>query len=60
MTGYIVKRIAVSILTLLLIMCITFLLMNAVPGSPFLTEKSTPEMIARANATAFMLRSISF
>ena len=31
-------------------MCITFLLMNAVPGSPFLTEKSTPEMIARANA----------
>ena len=50
MTGYIVKRIAVSILTLLLIMCITFLLMNAVPGSPFLTEKSTPEMIARANA----------
>ena len=50
MAGYIVKRIAVAILTLLLIMCITFLLMNAVPGSPFLTEKSTPEMIARANA----------
>lgn len=50
MAGYILKRIAVSILTLLLIMCITFLLMNAVPGSPFLTEKSTPEMIAKANA----------
>ena len=50
MTGYIVKRIVVAFLTLLLIMCITFLLMNAVPGSPFLTEKSTPEMIARANA----------
>ena len=50
MAGYIVKRVAVAILTLLLIMCITFLLMNAVPGSPFLTEKSTPEMIARANA----------
>lgn len=50
MTGYIIKRIAVAILTLLLIMTITFLLMNAVPGSPFLTEKSTPEMIARANA----------
>ncbi len=50
MAGYIVKRIVVAILTLLLIMCITFLLMNAVPGSPFLTEKSTPEMIARANA----------
>ena len=50
MTSYIVKRIIASVLTLLLIMCITFLLMNAVPGSPFLTEKSTPEMIARANA----------
>ncbi len=50
MAGYILKRIVVSILTLLLIMSITFLLMNAVPGSPFLTEKSTPEMIERANA----------
>ena len=50
MPGYIVKRIVVAFLTLLLIMCITFQLMNAVPGSPFLTEKSTPEMIARANA----------
>ena len=50
MASYIVKRIAVAVLTLLVIMCITFLLMNAIPGSPFLTEKSTPEMIARANA----------
>ncbi len=50
MAGYIIKRITVAILTLLVIMCITFLLMNAVPGSPFLTEKSTPEMIAKANA----------
>ena len=50
MAAYIVKRIIASVLTLLLIMCITFLLMNAIPGSPFLTEKSTPEMIARANA----------
>ncbi|MBR6115313.1 MAG: ABC transporter permease [Oscillospiraceae bacterium] len=50
MAGYIFKRFVVAILTLLLIMTITFFLMNAVPGSPFLTEKSTPEMIARANA----------
>ena len=50
MTGYIIKRIVVAFLTLLLIMTITFLLMNAIPGSPFLTEKSTPEMIAKANA----------
>ena len=50
MFGYILKRLGVAILTLLVIMTITFFLMNAVPGSPFLTEKSTPEMIARANA----------
>jgi oligopeptide transport system permease protein len=29
---------------------VTFMLMNAVPGSPFMTEKSTPEQIALANA----------
>ena len=50
MLGYVAKRIIVAFLTILLIMVITFLLMNAIPGSPFLTEKSTPEMIARANA----------
>ena len=50
MFGYILKRLGVAVLTLLVIMAITFFLMNAVPGSPFLTEKSTPEMIARANA----------
>ena len=31
-------------------MVVTFLLMNAIPGSPFLTEKSTPEQIAMAEA----------
>jgi oligopeptide transport system permease protein len=35
--------------TLLIIMAITFFLMNAIPGSPFLTEKSTPQMIELAN-----------
>ena len=47
---YTLKRIAVSILTLLLVSAITFFLMNAIPGSPFMTEKSTPEQIALANA----------
>ena len=50
MASYILKRVLTSVLTLLLIMAITFFLMNAVPGSPFLTEKSTPAMIAAANA----------
>ena len=46
---YIVKRILGAIGTLLLIMFITFFLMNAIPGSPFLTEKSTEKQIALAN-----------
>ncbi len=47
---YILRRIGVAILTIFLVAAITFFLMNAVPGSPFMTEKSTPEQIALANA----------
>lgn len=50
MTTYILKRVGAALLTLLIIMAITFFLMNAIPGSPFLTEKSTPDQIALANA----------
>ena len=57
MASYILKRIAVAVLTLLVIMCITFLLMNAIPGSPFLTEKSTPEMIARELTNVWAISS---
>ena len=35
--------------TVVLIMAITFFLMNTIPGSPFLTEKSTPQQIELAN-----------
>lgn len=47
---YILKRIGASLLTILLVAAITFVLMNAIPGSPFLTDKSTEEQIAAANA----------
>ena len=50
MVLYVLKRIGAAFLTLLLIATITFFLMNAIPGSPFMTDKSTPEQIARANA----------
>ena len=50
MAAYILKRVVGSILLLLMIMVVTFYLMNAIPGSPFLTEKSTPEQIAAAEA----------
>ena len=50
MASYILKRILGAFGTLLIIMAITFFLMNAIPGSPFLTEKSTPQMIELANS----------
>ena len=46
---YITKRLVAAVATVLLIMTITFFLMNTIPGSPFLTEKSTPEQIQLAN-----------
>ena len=50
MAKYILKRFLASIVTLLVILTLTFFLMNAIPGSPFLTEKSTPQQIELANA----------
>ena len=46
---YIAKRLVAAVATVVLIMAITFFLMNTVPGSPFLTEKSTPQQIELAN-----------
>jgi oligopeptide transport system permease protein len=46
---YSLKRLGVSILTILLVAAITFFLMNAIPGSPFMTEKSTEKQIQLAN-----------
>ena len=49
MLTYILKRLAAAVATILVIMTITFFLMNTIPGSPFLTEKSTPQQIELAN-----------
>lgn len=51
MLNYCIKRIGMAVVTILLIASITFLLMNMVPGSPFLTERGqTPETIAKLEA----------
>ncbi len=51
MAGYIVKRVLMAVLALLVIACITFLVMNMVPGGPFLSEKSpSPEVLAALEA----------
>ena len=36
MAGYICKRVVAALLTILLVATITFLVMNTIPGSPFL------------------------
>ncbi|MEG1548387.1 MAG: ABC transporter permease [Clostridia bacterium] len=51
MTGYVIKRILMAVVTLLAIACITFFIMDMVPGGPFLSEKSpTPEVLAALEA----------
>lgn len=51
MGKYIVKRVGIAVVTILFIAVITFLLMNAIPGSPFATEKGvSPEVQANLEA----------
>ena len=48
---YILKRLGLAILTIFLVITITFFAMNAIPGGPFLAEKApSPEVIAALEA----------
>ncbi len=48
---YIVKRVFLAIFTVFLIITITFFVMRAIPGGPFLSEKSpSPEVMAALEA----------
>ena len=40
MAKYTIKRLLMAIITLLIVACITFALMNSIPGSPWLSEKT--------------------
>lgn len=40
MGKYIVKRVFMALVTVLIVACITFFLMNAIPGNPWLSEKT--------------------
>lgn len=47
MGKYIIKRIVTALITVLFIACVTFLLMNAIPGGPFMSEKApSPQVLA--------------
>ena len=40
MGKYVIKRVLMAVLTLFIVICLTFLLMNAVRGSPWLSERT--------------------
>lgn len=48
MPKYIVKRVFMALLTVLLVACITFFLMNAIPGNPWLSEKTPSQAVIDA------------
>lgn len=46
MVKFILKRVTQALIVILIITCVTFLLMNLVPGGPFLSEKSpSPQVL---------------
>lgn len=45
---YILKRVLLAIVTVFLVITITFFVMNAVPGGPFLGEKAVTEAVMKA------------
>ena len=50
MAKYILKRVLMAVITLFIVICLTFFLMNAVPGNPWLSEKTpSPATIAALN-----------
>jgi len=50
-TGYIIKRLVLAVLTVWVVITVTFFVMHAVPGGPFLGEKAvTPEVLAALEA----------
>ena len=49
MKRYIIKRIILSVVTLFVILLVLFLLLSFMPGSPFDTQKLSPEQVAALN-----------
>ncbi len=51
MKKYILRRLGISLITLLVLVTIVFILVRLLPGDPFISDKLTPE--ARANMMAY-------
>ena len=48
MAKYLVKRVLMALLTVFLVATLTFFLMNAAPGNPWLAEKTPPQSVIDA------------
>ena len=48
MAKYTVRRVIMALVTLTLVACLTFILMNAIPGNPWLSEKTPSEATIQA------------
>ncbi len=48
MTKYVVKRVFIAILTILIVASATFFLMHAIPGNPWLSDKTPPPQVLEA------------
>lgn len=55
MTKYIVKRVALGLLSVFIVATLTFFLMNLVPGGPFVAEKSISKAAQEALAAKYGL-----
>ena len=55
MTKYIIKRIAMGLLSIFIVATLTFFLMNLVPGGPFVAEKSISKAAQEALAAEYGL-----
>lgn len=55
MTKYIIKRIAMGLLSIFIVATLTFFLMNLVPGGPFVAEKSISKATQEALAAKYGL-----
>ena len=55
LTKYIIKRVAMGLLSIFIVATLTFFLMNLVPGGPFTAEKSMSEAAQRALEARFGL-----
>lgn len=48
MAKYMFRRVVMALITLTLVACLTFILMNAIPGNPWLSEKTPSEATIQA------------